>query len=70
MAITPSGSGKLEPTSGSLVARVAVGVVGAIVLFLIAKWVLGFVFTIVKLGVFIAVVVGAIYAIGQFTKKD
>lgn len=70
MAITPSGSGELESASGSLVARVAVGVVGAIVLFLIAKWVLGFVFTIVKLGVFLAVVVGVIYAIGQFTKKN
>ncbi len=70
MAITPSGSSELEPTSGSLVARVAVGIVGAIVVFLIAKWILGFVFTIVKFGVFLAVVAGVIYAIGQFTKKD
>lgn len=69
MAINPSGSGELEPSTGSLVGRVAAGAVGAIVLFLIAKWLLGFVFTIAKFGVVVAVIVGVIYVIGQLNKK-
>ncbi len=70
MAITPSGSGEIEPSTGSLVARAAAGVVGAIVLFFVAKWLLGFVFTIVKFGFFLAIVAAVIYGIAQFTKKN
>ncbi len=50
--------------------RIGTGVIGAIVLFFVARWILGFVFTLVKFGIFIALVVGAFYLYSQFTKKE
>ncbi len=70
MAISPAGKGDLDSSASSdLVVRVVGGVIGAIVLFFIAKWIIGFVFTLVKFGIFLAVVFAVIYVARQVTKK-
>jgi hypothetical protein len=70
MAISPSGKGELESSGSSdLAVRVVVGVIGALVLFLILRWIMGFVFTFVKFGAFLAVAFAVVYGIRQVSKK-
>jgi hypothetical protein len=70
MAISPSGKGELDSSDSSdVMVRVVGGVIGAIVLFFIARWIIGFVFTLVKFGIFLAVVFAVIYIARQVTRK-
>ena len=71
MAISPAGKGDVDSSGSSdLMVRIVGGVIGAVVLFFIAKWIIGFVFTIVQLAIFVGIVVAVIWAIGQFTGDD
>ena len=70
MAISPAGKGDVDSSDSSdVMIRIVGGVLGAIVLFFIARWIIGFVFTLVRFGIFLAVVVGVIYVVRQVTKK-
>jgi hypothetical protein len=71
MAISPAGKQDLDSSGSSdLAMRVVGGAIGAIILFFIAKWIIGFVFTLIKFGIFLAVVFAIIYVARQVTKKD
>ena len=70
MAISSAGKGDVDSSDSSdVMIRIVGGVLGAIVLFFIARWIIGFVFTLVRFGIFLAVVVGVIYVVRQVTKK-
>jgi len=71
MALRPLDNGDVTSSSDSgLVGRVIGGVIGAVVLYFIAAWLIGFVFTLVRFAIFAALIAGAVYLYFQVTKKD
>ncbi len=70
MALEPSGRSDLSPPTMPLALRVVGGVTVAIVALLVLRWIFGVLWTLVRLGIFVAVLVGIIYAVQQVRSKD
>ncbi len=70
MALEPRSSSDLQPPSISPALRVVGVVGGSIVALLLARWVFGLIWTLVRLGIFVAILVGIVYVIQQFRKSD
>ncbi len=70
MAISPSGNNDLNPASAPLMVRVVASVAVIVVTLLLIRWLFGILWTIVQLGIVVAVIVGAFYAYQQFTRSD
>ena len=70
MALEPSGRSDLSPPTMPLALRVAGGVTVAVVALLVLRWVFGILWALVRLGIFLAVLLGIIYAVQQFRSKD
>ncbi|NNF56405.1 MAG: hypothetical protein HKN03_18415 [Acidimicrobiales bacterium] len=70
MAVEPSRRSDLSPPTMPLAMRVIGGVTVAIVALLVLRWIFGILWTLVRLGIFVAILVGIIYAVQQFRSKD
>ncbi len=70
MAISPSGKNDLTTASTPLTVRVVASVAAIVVALLLIRWLFGVLWTIIQLGIVVAVIVGAFYAYQQFTSRD
>ena len=70
MALEPRGKSDLSPPTMPLALRVAGGVTVAIVALLVINWFFRVLWTVVRLGIFVAILVGIIYAVQQVRSKD
>ncbi len=70
MALRPLDNGELSPSSMPLAVRVAGTVIVVIVGLLLARWIFGILWTLIRLGIVVAVVAGAFYLYREITRKD
>jgi hypothetical protein len=70
MAIRPSDKNDLTSAPAPLMVRVIGSIAAIVVALLLIRWLFGVLWTIIQLGIVVAVIMGAFYAYQQFTRSD